>query len=61
MFHPRNILSSATFAVSLTMIERTVCFGTLQLKRWTIVGFDHLLFLLLFGTVFVGKKFILLN
>ncbi|KAE8294091.1 hypothetical protein D5F01_LYC07038 [Larimichthys crocea] len=37
------------------MIERTVCFGTLQLKRWTIVGFDHLLFLLLFGTVFVGS------
>lgn len=59
MFLPRNTFLSDAFAFLRTLTKRTACFGALQLKMWTTVGFCRLLFLLLFGTVCVGKKFTL--
>lgn len=56
-----EVSSSPPHFSLLTMTNRTACFETLQLQRWTVVGFGYLIFTLLFGAIFTGEKFWLLS
>ncbi|XP_030287999.1 uncharacterized protein LOC115590759 isoform X2 [Sparus aurata] len=53
-FSPRNTSSTSAFSFLLNMTKRTACFGAQRFQSWNRVGFDHLFFFLLLGTISVG-------